>query len=627
MTCGGYARDLTWSYKHQRSTHEKMTSNSRRRVRESRRSQGTDYEPKSHQTATAMQLDSSAICAQSSPSPSYNLINHYFAGSLQLETLETWLPNNSPVECMGAGLDMGQIPWSTSTSAFTHAPIPSTTVNPKAIHDLTLPATLSRGPEATEKLIANWFEQVCPAWSAFDSCLNPNRKLASELMLHSPLVFDTLQSMSASFLSARLPQLKRPALGLLKTAAAAVIAEADSLRNKVILEVVPTGLLFSLFCIGTTVCWLDAGRLGLPFLQLAKDLLQRISSQTLVGDDQLEILAFFRKSLMYWEMLLSFTDDYDLSGHDQGLGRRDLQLTPGCDVVGLRADLLLHPWTGISTRPTHLFAQSIRLCRSHRRRISKRSGADIALSEAMRELEEAKRLQGQLLSLEFHSTPSINHQTGDQRTPWLHLIRVAEAYQLSSLLQLYLTLPDLPVLRSATHSNLPSAEGVACDTSTISLALRICRLLEQIPAESGSRSIQPLLYICASAGLCYPTAPIPQPTPACAASAVQKLPASPLTSKGLQILAYVGQMDTEDDQSQETVANFVSDMVVDIATARSFIIRRLDTLECTLQPRPIAVAKQLVKAIWAAYDDANKRFTPGHWMDIMDSNDLRSLFG
>ncbi|GJN71100.1 hypothetical protein PLICBS_005162 [Purpureocillium lilacinum] len=263
------------------------------------------------------------------------------------------------------------------------------------------------GPQAVEALMSNWFDQVCPAWSAFDSPLNPNRKIALELMHSSASVFNALRSMSASFLSARLPQLERPALQMLRTAALSITEEAHILRTKPTLDAVPTGLLFSLFCLGTSVCWLDAGRLGLPFLKEAKDILSRLSGRAvLAADDQLETLAFFKKSLVYWEMLLSFVDDYQPERAEQ-----DFQFSP---------------------------------------------------SPAMQEVQEAQKLEQELLELDFSSATPTNN-TGDEKTPWMHLAYVAEAYQLASLLQIYLTFPDLVALRLQLDPDIETSTDIPCD--------------------------------------------------------------------------------------------------------------------------------------------------------------------
>lgn len=580
----------------------------------------TDYTPSLASSECNLQLVDNNFASSLPPFDDV----FYTSDDFQPILPQPWSPasvfaNEDVLACLDRSMGLPPSPWSLSSSGSEQFSFPR---GFRVTQDIPLPPQIRGGPETVDGLITNWFEQVCPIWSAFDSAFNQNRKIASELMHHSAAVFNTLQSMSASYLSARLPQMKRPALRLLKTAAATILDEANSLRGREILDTVPTGLLFSLFCVGTSVCWLDASRLGLPFLKEAKDLLQRLSWQNVPrSDDQLEILAFFKKSLLYWEMLLSFVDDYD-PGSDPESREQENRISPTRDTRDMSTDVVPHPWTGISTQTSRLFSQSIRLCRSYRRRVSKPSGSEVALSAAMQEIQEAQKLEEHLLGLDFSSATPKNH-TGDERTPWLHLAYVAEAYQLASLLQLYLTFPDLVALRLPSDSGLQSSGSVPCDKWTIPLALRLTKLLEQIPPDSGSRVIQPLLYICASTGLCYNISPCSPMSTYQADTVVGESP--PVTLGGLDILSYVDQMDTNHgDQSDEDP---VPEIAVEIGNARNFIIKRLDTLECTLHPRPIAVAKQLVKAIWAAYDDESRGCTSGHWLDVMEAQDLRSLFG
>jgi hypothetical protein len=569
------------------------------------------------------QLSPSLLCADIIQNPNSPMVPDDASNGFQVDASEIWetadiLFNDDVFAFLNQPASGTNSEVTTSTAL---SPVPWLDGPGTFRQSLALPGRIYGGPEATEALMKSWFDQVCPAWSAFDSCLNPNRKIALELMHHSPPVFDTLQSMSASFLSARLPQLRRQALQLLRKAATTVMTEAETMRQNVVFDTVPTGLLFSLFCLGTSVCWLDAKRLGLPFLKEAKELLHRLSWQTFnVDEDQLERLAFFRKSLVYWEMLLSFADDYDPSGDSSQNNECNLLLAPACDAADSSTDMFLHPWTGISTRTSRLFARTIRLCRSYRRRVAKPSGSEITMSAAMDEMKEAQKIEEHLMSLEFSATAPIS-QTGDEKTPLLHLAYVAEAYQLASLLQLYLTFPDLVAMRLPLDSRQPT-EPVTCDKWTIPLALRLIELLEQIPSESGSRVIQPLLYICASTGLCYNIS-----SESAASSSLHTLDTSslPATCATLNILGYIDQMDDVGGELADDTP--VPEIAIQIGDARNFIMRRLDSLECSLQPRPIAVAKELVKAIWAAYDDPNRGCKLGHWLDVMEAQDLRSLFG
>ena len=495
------------------------------------------------------------------------------------------------------------------------------------------PSASDDGPDATLRLINNWFEQVCPAWSAFDSSMNLNRKLANDLWHSSASVFNSLQSMSASFLSARLPQMRRPAHNLLRTATECIQSEVNVINSRAQFDSLPTGLLFSLLCLGTTICWLDASRVGAPFLRQAKSLLDRISKQYVTTDDeQLELLAFFNKSLVYWEMLVSVVDDEDLrSDTDRAALDYPQQLEAPLrppqmmeHPIELSTDLLPHPWTGISSFTQRLFSRTMRLCRTYRRRITKPTGRAISLSTAMQEIEEAQRLEEQLLELEFSSMTSMN-DTGDWKTPWLHLASVAEAYQLSSLLQLYVTFPDLVSLRLPQESDGSPEGDVPWDKWIIPLTLRLIGVLEQIPPDSGSRVIQPLLYICASTGLRYSLSSPPsnnsQPW-----SLHHMGRGSEATTNSLDILGYIEQVAPSDDASEADVES-VPQVAMDVGNGRNFIMSRLNVLESTLQPKPIIVAQELVKAIWSAYDEEAAGSTSTHWLDVMENKDLRSLFG
>ncbi|CAI6096084.1 unnamed protein product [Clonostachys chloroleuca] len=484
------------------------------------------------------------------------------------------------------------------------------------------------GSDATLTLISSWFDQVCPAWSAFDSDSNLNRKLAGDLWHNSATVFNSLQSMSASFLAARLPQMRPSALNLLRTATVCIQAEARSIRAKAQLDVIPTGLLFSLFCLGTTVCWLDSGRMGLPFLKEAKLLLCRLRQQFVpTRNEDLEQLTFFKKSLLYWEMLLVVVDDMDPTDTLESPSEELMQPqeATGEGII----DMLPHPWTGVSSRTQRLFSQSIGLCRAYRKKLSMPLGSLGDLPAGMQDLEEAQKIEEQLLELEFSPFAALAdlNDTGDQRTPWLHLTFVAEAYQLASLLQLYVTFPELVSMRLPRESAFPWNGPVPWDKWIVPLTLRLVKLLEQVPPDSGSRVIQPMLYICASTGLRYEYG---------ANFGTEQTGFSPSDARNIEmgvsfddssdILGYIDQI-YKSGNGEPASPEAVSRMGLEVANARAFIMKRLDLLESTLQPRPVMVAKELVKAVWAAYDAEPAGFTSVHWFDVMDSQDLRSLFG
>lgn len=500
--------------------------------------------------------------------------------------------------------------------------------NPSSSLELVLHIPRAPSPEGAQdtalRLISNWFDNVCPVWSGFDSSMNMNRKLAGDLWHSSASVFNALQSMSASFLSARTPHMRRTAMDLLHTATVCIQSEVNTLNEKARLDVFPTGPLFSLFCLGTTVCWLDAGRVGEPFLEAAKMLLQRSPRKGPTHRDQSEISSFFDKGLMYWEMLLSVVDDTDTISSTEVTAHWYPQPAPRHQRE-ISTDMVLHPWTGISSLTSRLFTQSMRLCRTYRRRITNPTGRASSLSAAMHNVEESAKLEEQLLDLEFSCVDPIN-ETGDCRTPWFHLAKVAEAYQMAALLQLYATFPDLVSTR-LPHESQDDLEGhVPWDRWVIPLTLRLIDVLDQIPPESGSRVMQPILYICASTGLRYSSGPSANNGPRNVGTDAT-LHALGLDSSGIDnLLGYIGQIDETHDGAGHNPPS-VQRLAVDIANGRDFIMSRLKVLETNLHPKPIIVAQELVQAIWAAYDAEPPGATAVHWLDVMQKKELRSLFG
>ncbi|KPM34257.1 hypothetical protein AK830_g12314 [Neonectria ditissima] len=488
-----------------------------------------------------------------------------------------------------------------------------------------MPASIT---DTSSLLISNWFEQVCPAWSGFDSAANLNRKLATELWHESRSVFSSLQSMSAAFLSTRLPHMRQPAVRFMQTATESIQAEVKAIRNCVHLDAVPTGLLFSLFCLGTTVCWIDASQLGLPFFREARLLLDRLNRRlpSLYQKD-VELLSFFNKSLTYCEMLLAVVSDGDLStGTEMPNLAQQTQGSTGKDGCAESSDKGVdnypHPWTGISTVTSRLFAESIRLCRTfrHNTRQQKDTGRDF--HTALQEIQAAQRLEEQLLELEF---PSMlpNSDTGDDRTPYFHLARVAEAYQLASLLQLYQTFPDLVSLRLPINDVTSTGGSISWEEWIIPLSLRLVRVLEHIPPSSGSRAIQPLLYISASTGLRYD-----MKAPAEALDCPWNLGMGSMEAPFRPRYDYGGGLGPLSETQMHTLAPAsISRMSLDVSNARHFIMGRLGILENSLPPKPVIVAKTLIRAIWDAYDGEMPGSTAVHWVDVMEDNNLRTMFG
>jgi hypothetical protein len=481
----------------------------------------------------------------------------------------------------------------------------------------TIPAVVRDVPSL---LIDNWFRQVCSVWSAYDSDMNFFKKLAGLLWAHSETVSSCLQSMSSALLTEQIPQMKPTALNCMKEAMKSVQVEIISIRGIQELQTLPISLLFSLFCVGTTICWLDARQLGVPFLREAKALLLRINQQaTNLSPEDRTILDFFNKSLIYWDMLLAVVkDDEDLrlDGPRDGASKGEMFLV--AEKEGYNTQIIPHPWTGVSTVYAQLFAETIRLCRSFRSNARSQKFTATRLRTALREIEKAQKLEEKLLHLEHPNVGQIT-DTGDQRTPRPHLLEVAEAYRTAALLQLYQTFPDLvathvPENTDADNSQVPWTECI------IPLAFNLIKSLEQVPPGSGSRMLQPVLYITASTGLKLTSLATTSPT---RGQTNGKLVHNSFESGDMS--DYIEQFLAVESKNDHLIT--LSQMSLDIGNARRFVMERLNLLESTLPPKPIIMAKSLVKAIWEAYDNASPEAPPSHWIDIMEDQDLRSIFG
>ncbi|KAF7554381.1 hypothetical protein G7Z17_g2993 [Cylindrodendrum hubeiense] len=636
IKCGGYWREFKWSFKHQPGSHDAAADGPE--------SEGNAAEGLFLITGPAITEPGVAALPQrpretESLSPDNNLASVSSATGGKRSRDDNPLPvaadSGEPVSPRQKAPRRTSVPRPTSRRASSSRfcrdaerdVTTSSLIATQRLHEVPtfVPTAIT---DTSSLLISNWFEQVCPAWSGFDSAANLNRRLATELWHESRSVFSSLQSMSAAFLSTRLPHMRQPAVRFMQAATESIQAEVKAIRGRVHLDTIPTGLLFSLFCLGTTVCWVDASQLGLPFFREARILLDRLNRRLPeLYEKDAELLTFFNKSLTYCEMLLAVVSDGEPSTRTNSVHPTQSSLgkhgpEESRDPININCNP--HPWTGISTPTSRLFAQSIRLCRSFRRNLRQHRHLGRDFQTAFLEIQEAQKLEEQLLGLEFPS-PLQTKDTGDDLTPYIHLAKIAEAYQLASLLQLYQTFPDLVSLRLPINSAILSGGQISWEEWIIPLSLRLVRVLEHIPPSSGSRAIQPLLYISASTGLRYDTK-----------ASMDTLDLS--WNLGMDSMETPFQPPYDNSSPLDIDSNdgtqitdlgpaLISRMSLDISNARHFITGRLGILENSLPPKPIIMAKTLIQAIWDAYDNEMPGSTAVHWVDVMEDNNLRTMFG
>ncbi|KAK7214012.1 hypothetical protein V2G26_021190 [Clonostachys chloroleuca] len=483
----------------------------------------------------------------------------------------------------------------------------SSLIGRRIIHDTGVPTTITHIPTS---LIEYWFHDVCAIWSQYDSPKNFNRVIATTLWSSSEAVSISLESMSAAYLSSKLPHMRQTSASLMKSATRIINSELAAVQNLNQFTSVPIGLLFALLCIGTSVCWLYPDYLGTPYLREAKSLLYQINRQRrrLCAEDY-KLLHVLNKSWTYCDMLLSVVTSSDAQNSHDMENIEDISADgyPTAEQPPLNdGQESPHPWTGVSTTISMLFTRTMKLCRNFHFKVKQQSlvSAD-DLSAALGLIGEAKAMEQRLL--QFTVSRPVE-ETGDQRTPCGHLVNVAEAYRLAGLLHLYQTFSDLVTRR--LPNSVSTGQGntrTAGDHVIIPLGLHLVQILKQLPTDSGSRMTQPLLCITASTGLRFTSSnTIPD-------------------IEEWDMSAYVSRLCRADEDPERLSSLSISDL--EIGNARQFLLGRLNALEMVLPSRPVIVAKNLIKSIWNAYDNGRPTGNNVHWIDIMERQSLQSLFG
>ncbi|KAM0437822.1 hypothetical protein ACHAPT_002187 [Fusarium lateritium] len=361
----------------------------------------------------------------------------------------------------------------------------------ESLHHLT--RTLIHTPTA---LVEHWFRYICPTRSTFDSETNYNRQLACKTWTTSAAVFYTLQAMSAAY---SMPHLGKD----LRAQAVAAVDQGMSHIQTAQTPRVTADLVFAVFKLGTSL----SGGPATPehsWSKLAHELLAAWGMQLSAADVLFH--AYFCQALTYWEMVLAAIGGGSIPGrvdrkrskheasarkamHLQGgldaSGSEPLPYRPGLNLLGTRPN----SWCGVSNEVIDLFGQVLALCRT------RVQGNHDTTTDALYDVSLAHEFQSELLAMDFDTLVLMDEvngyfvETRDDKTPLSHLLQTAEAYRQAALLQLHLAFGNLPA------GTTPRAEFL------LGLVIRLLATLEQIPLDSGSRSIHPMLYLSAAAGL------------------------------------------------------------------------------------------------------------------------------
>lgn len=526
-------------------------------------------------------------------------------------------------------------------------------------------------------LVEHWFSDVCPMWNIFDSDSNFNRQFASTSWSSSEPVFYAMQSMSAACLVDTLPAMMPVLSSLTAKALAAIrhrVAFYQSVRRTTMPEF-PTDLLFAIFAMGTSLHWKHGFELGSSLMDHANYVINcyrnRLPAMT---PSERKHLAFFQKALICWEGILSAADTnftpisfaVRRSAYQARIASSKLQMASPQPTFGppalLLGDAELHPWCGVSSDVLQKFGQVMTLCHNAQRRLSSVVGVDELESSC--DLGLAHELASELLAMDFSNDPRRDMSealeiqylgTNDSDTPLSHLLDIAEAYRQACLLQLSLTFEDLhiPITVDSGIGLLRPAQSDCVDTCTttraqtlVGLALQLVDQLRKIPPESGSRCMQPLLYLCAASGLQFNPLPLIRSHLELGQMSTQSSPERNHDVAHLELLepsclsdSLGDGFETRNDFIQlpdETAASISqgqnSDPILTVSTlkvaqARSFVKKRLGMLQQLLPPRYTGTALRLAEAIWAEYDCNSDGGSPLYWSNIMVREKLQTFFG
>lgn len=525
-------------------------------------------------------------------------------------------------------------------------------------------------------LVEHWFSDVCPMWNIFDSDSNFNRQFASTSWSSSEPVFYAMQSMSAACLVDTLPAMMSVLSSLTARALAAIrhrVSVYESARRTTTPEF-PTDLLFAIFAMGTSLHWKHGFELGSSLMDHAHCVIgcYRNRLPTMSPSERTH-LAFFQKALICWEGILSAADTnftptsfaVRRAAYQARLVSSQLQMASPQPKFGPLAlslgDAELHPWCGVSSDVLQKFGQVMTLCHSAQRRLTSLIEDDDL--EANCDLGLAHELASELLAMDFSNDPrrdvseslEVHVGTNDSDTPLSHLLDIAEAYRQACLLQLSLTFEDLHVPVAAdsdigqllpVRSDCIENHVVTRAQTLVGLALQLVDQLKKIPPESGSRCMQPLLYLCAASGLQFN--PLPLFRSHCeygqnsAQSTIERsndvthseLLESSWFRDGLgnDFKACNDLIQVSDEPVASISPDYGSDPVLAVSTlkvaqARSFVKRRLGMLQQLLPPRYTSTALRLAEAIWAEYDCNSDGGSPLYWSNIMVREKLQTFFG
>ncbi|CZR44727.1 uncharacterized protein FPRO_14480 [Fusarium proliferatum ET1] len=441
---------------------------------------------------------------------------------------------------------------------------------------LTITQQLSNLPTALSDF---FIREVIPLYCAWDSQSNLMRVVAESSWQSSKVLYHTMQSMSAACLTSVFPELSTTAIQERLIALQCLDEEDLNIAEHVEARLLATVLLCH------TASWHDPGNLAKERYHLTQRRVLEWSSTC--GTQSKPMVKFFQTAVDYWGMLLSFFTD--VSGNPNS----DTLMGPSepCNQSAL------HPFVGMAGETVKTLTDVGNLVSQYRSRASSiRFITEDDMNFFKSKIREARCLEKRLLAYTPADTSKIQ-DTGDPRTTLAHLAKIDEAYRCVGLLQIYRVFSDLLAERynpwDANHiysarspSKVPSKDEK--DYWLTSLALYTLELLRDIPFESRSRCIQPLILVAIS-------------------SELRRMP---------QDVTSLGAADEE--------SRYMGQSIIELAQARNFVKSRLSAYADVLPLRKVSNILELVTSIWSALDEGESDV---YWLDICTRKQLNTLIG
>ncbi|KAM0276641.1 hypothetical protein ACHAQH_006550 [Verticillium albo-atrum] len=433
--------------------------------------------------------------------------------------------------------------------------------------------------------------------------MNPYRTTIANVWSRSPSLYYIVQSMAAACLSEVSPGFAAVGRQLRDRA-------ASSLSQEISANSAHTSSLLALVMLGFSLSWHDAANAGqVEFELLAKAIFMVDAQPDDIALADMQRRVFFYNSFVYWKMLLSYVTDRELPCPAYPA----LHPQPTQNMVPQHTRVP-HPQTGVAIQVQEILAQVGALLRKERKRIrSRRHTSKLDIIQAQAAIQSAERLKAQLCAIDIPSEESVM-ESGDDTTPVNHLVRVAEAYRCTGLLQLFQNFPDLFTEATAQETTNEALElQTLCDAANLTedehksaanafltgIALHILDTIQDIPISSRSRSIQPLLLvsICSELSINRSFGPVGE---------------LQMNISNLKSLSESRRF----KQAPPTIA--------DILQARRSVLCRLTSFENVLAAKPIRQMIRLVKETWACMDERQEDV---FWMDVMMDRDYETLMG